>query len=540
MAVTVVNNATTIWDCESTSGSVGNKPALETEILKEGSNSVAFTTTQTTTESSFDGTIPDLTGEHVRIWYTSITFPNMASKVLGGVCFYADDGSNIAYWSLGGKDTYSGGWINGLVYIDSTPDSGSVDSSNISEMGIIHMNGFGTSSYATRPKNQINAWVDYLRYGNGLLAYGSPTFGIDELALADQAGGSGYGIVDTANETHFIYGSIEYGRTSEQTIYEDESELMIFANANVSATLYGIKFTGNTSVTSTFSIKTSVISSAGERFFLDFDDSNIADLVFRGNTVTHANNITLLSSNTLTDISLNSFNDCSTITVGNAIFNNNNISTSGLVTVGSSGSFSGNVISESIATSAVQVSSLEDLDACTFNSSGTGHGINLGTVSTASMNWNCFETGYTDLSSGDETILVSVNNGETLTINVQPGASTPSVYNTGSGSVNIVVGQVTTTITVRDKITKAKLENVMVYVVAGATGSMTAGDTIINKVLTDVNGQVSDTRSLSSDQSILGRARLATGGSFYKTEPIDDTISSANGLNLNLYLIKDD
>ena len=31
--------------CESTTGAVGNKPVLESEIIKEGSNSLGFTVT---------------------------------------------------------------------------------------------------------------------------------------------------------------------------------------------------------------------------------------------------------------------------------------------------------------------------------------------------------------------------------------------------------------------------------------------------------------------------------------------------------------
>ena len=36
-------NFQTIWDCDSVTGAVGNKPVLESEIKKQGSNSVGFT-----------------------------------------------------------------------------------------------------------------------------------------------------------------------------------------------------------------------------------------------------------------------------------------------------------------------------------------------------------------------------------------------------------------------------------------------------------------------------------------------------------------
>ena len=190
---------------------------------------------------------------------------------------------------------------------------------------------------------------------------------------------------------------------------------------------------------------------------------------------------------------------------------------------------------------AVIASNLNTVSKCSFTSSGSGHAVSLPTVDTdTSLTWDNTDIGYTDASSGDETIVVSVNNEITLTINVATGASIPSIYNTGTGTVDVVSGQVTTLITVRDKLTKAVIQDAMVYVVADAGGGLSEGTVIINKVLTDSNGQVSDTRSLSSNQPIAGRARKSTGSPYYKTEPIGAEIDSSNGLTLTLYLILDE
>ena len=87
----------------------------------------------------------------------------------------------------------------------------------------------------------------------------------------------------------------------------------------------------------------------------------------------------------------------------------------------------------------------------TFNSDGTGHAVNLGNITTTqAVTWNNFESGYvagvtgspiTTGTSGNETILCNVSVGEVLTINVADGASTPSVKNDGTGTVNVVAGQ---------------------------------------------------------------------------------------------------
>ena len=95
----------------------------------------------------------------------------------------------------------------------------------------------------------------------------------------------------------------------------------------------------------------------------------------------------------------------------------------------------------------------------TFNSDGTGYGVDVsGTPVTtnSSMNWDNLESGYvvgttgTDVGltpTGNETILVDVDSGITLTINVSATASTPSVANSGLGQVDIIAGQKTMTFT---------------------------------------------------------------------------------------------
>jgi hypothetical protein len=101
-------------------------------------------------------------------------------------------------------------------------------------------------------------------------------------------------------------------------------------------------------------------------------------------------------------------------------------------------------------------STIGDVTGCTFNSDGTGHAVNLGTVSaTTSMTWDNFTSGYaaTNGSTGNETILVNVASGQILTINVTDRATSPTYYNTGTGTVSIVAGQKSFKFTVSPSIT---------------------------------------------------------------------------------------
>ena len=114
-----------------------------------------------------------------------------------------------------------------------------------------------------------------------------------------------------------------------------------------------------------------------------------------------------------------------------------------------------------------------------------------------------------------------------------------STYSSGGGTVEFVSSPVTTTIKVVDATSKANIQNARVYLVAGAGGPLTEGTVIFN-TLTDSNGEVSDTRALSSDQPVSGWVRKGSTSPYYKTSGITGTISSTNGLSLTVQMIKDE
>ncbi len=72
-----------------------------------------------------------------------------------------------------------------------------------------------------------------------------------------------------------------------------------------------------------------------------------------------------------------------------------------------------------------------------------------------------------------------------------------------------------------------------------ATGTITATFAYFN-TLTDVNGQVTDTRSISSNQPVTGRVRKSTSSPLYRSQPISETVTSVNGLSLNVLMISDE
>jgi len=72
-----------------------------------------------------------------------------------------------------------------------------------------------------------------------------------------------------------------------------------------------------------------------------------------------------------------------------------------------------------------------------------------------------------------------------------------------------------------------------------ATGTITSTFVVLSG-LTDINGQISDSRTYSSDQPVGGWGRKADSSPFFKSQPISDTIDNADGLSITLFLSRDE
>ena len=372
--------------------------------------------------------------------------------------------------------------------------------------------------------------VQSVRYGRAEVEY---TLGdvttpatFDGYALIDNSSADRFNLLELTSGGFQARGLMSFGTAATPVYFKDSDKSIVIADD----LKVGTNFNGGL-----------VLNAASELHWTNISIKNIGN-VAKYYFSNPDNAITIMTGGVFEDVGAYSYNSNST-NIGATYRRQELVTQNG-------GTFTNCIFDKSVATSALSADLLNLVTKCTFNWGTAGYGVDLGTIdATESLNWDNFESGYvtgstgTDVGvtpTGDETILANVSAGQVLTINVQTGASIPSVANSGAGTVDVVAGQVTTTITVRDKITKLPIEGAMVYILAAAGGNIAEGTPIINKVSTDINGQVSDTRSLSSDQPIEGRVRYATVSPYYKTEPLADTISSSNGLNLNAYMISDE
>jgi len=522
---TLSNVPTTISDAESVTNWSAVSVVLDPDIKREGNNAVTDGLRNNGQEFVYTGApFPTaLTNETIRLWATTTLTPYMQTFANEGFSMAIGTGNNAtAYFTFAGVDTYVGGWLNMAVTVSTsvTPTSGSWDVlSNVREAGVRFQR-------TSAPRNIDNTWLDYLRYGNGYTAEGGTSgdpITPNEIATVDFS--NGYGIFENIDGVIFGAGTLDIGNATA-TDFDSVGDLIVFLeNDYVRSGLYSITASGaSTNVLFDGSVIKSAGSVANNRF--DFSMNSGTTVEVTGCLFDFGNSITFNSGHTVTN---NTFNNVALINHNNATFTGNTITNS-------SGT-------RSVLTTTAQMA---NLTGNTFESDGSGHALEISGTNNFTFDNVLSGSAYTGstgspvstTSTGNEAIHIRATAG-TITINVADGASIPSIRSDGA-TVNVVAGQRTFTVDVSDINTGSPVQGARVYVTAAAGGGLTEGTVIIDKALTDVNGEVSDTRSYSSNQPYTGVVRRATSGTLYKATSISGTISSAADTTVNVSLIPDE
>lgn len=147
-------------------------------------------------------------------------------------------------------------------------------------------------------------------------------------------------------------------------------------------------------------------------------------------------------------------------------------------------------------------------------------------------------------------VLLLANSGGSLpynaTVTITNSSTTATVTHTAHGMLTNDKVQIVGASHIQNngvfQITKIN-DNSYSYTMTSAPGSNPTGTIKATYAalegLTDTNGIISTTR-VFSNQPVYGRARKSSGTPLYKTTDINDTISAANGLALNVALILDE
>ena len=397
------------------------------------------------------GTAQDMSGAdiHIRQWLMH-TFPSyLQTKALGGIQLYITDGTNTAAWYVGGSDTHNGAWQLFQADLSATPDSGTLpDLTVITEFGFILV-------HATSARNVANTYWDICTFARGYEIYGGTS--VDKVswistALADTGLTSSkqFGVVEIIKGGAFYLNSgffIGDSLGTNDCYFDGTNKVIIFYDADEKTGLYKVVGTGNSTGVTDIDLSGASIISAGSPLLLDMSGVNVTSFLMNGAKVENASACIFKAGQ---EIDGTVFTDAGTFTIGGSNFDNNTINLSGEITVTSVGTSSKNLVNKATTAVAVNCTDLNDLDEWEFISDGSNHAVDLGTISSdVAMGWNCTTAGYasSDGSTGNETILVNVASGITLTINVAAGATRPTVYNTGTGIVYIPLATYSLTFT---------------------------------------------------------------------------------------------
>jgi hypothetical protein len=337
-------------------------------------------------------------------------------------------------------------------------------------------------------RSVINNWVDVMYFGPGHTISGTTTGDalFAEAAAVDELVANQYGIMWNYNDIIFCQGDLDLSGTALTSI----GETLVFVDTPNGYDTYNLEITGTVEW-----INTNIQSSGAIDYNLDATAATAFSMT--GGTITGALLVDLIDGQTLNGVVLTDV-DASTIANDPAVCTWN---LSGLVTVAAAGSLIGCTLNKGTGASAVDIANLDRLLKNDFYSDGTGHAVDLGTIaSNISMAWDNSELGYAvaDGSTGNETILVSVNTGITLTINVAATGSTPTIKNDGLGTVLVVAGQKTFSFTVNPSITGYEWR---LYEDSGVPGEL--GTVELDGEETATQDNQSYSYSYSTDQDIV-------------------------------------
>jgi hypothetical protein len=547
-----------------------NAQASETEIQLQGANCAAtghagaVGPTAPTAISQFRGCYTTVTSftrtdMHVHLWLRDL-YPIRDVNV-GGIAAYVFGSSEAIYYVTGLDKGYAGGWVHVVLNLDPgdrpAASLGTAPSANITRVG-----GVGNISVTKGEDFLQNFYVDAIRRGTAGqgITFRGGTSG-DRLTFLNcaDADAQAYGLFRNVAGSFIIEGPVTFGVATQLTYLTESLKTLNFANLTVNNgtggntivsavapdyfRLTALSGTTGATVIEFTDITFNGVAAAPFDFIFGLTNSQSDSYTGLRNVFINMNDLVYASGCSSTDERfVNAVGQIwpASITMLRPIFTN---CVEVLLTASGSAISGGSTQGHNTAASSSFMTT-DDLGKITGhdfdNTGGTGHAVELTSIGGGSMNWNNTDAGYaaTDGSTGNETIFVNVGAG-TLTINVAAGATTPTIRTAGA-TVNVVAGALTLTVKCVTQL-GAPIQNVRVRVEATNSGPIANGTAIIDGLLTNASGEVTDTRTYGAAQDIVGAARKSSPGDvpLYQQGDIIGTIDGAD-LTVTVVMIPDE
>lgn len=532
MAVTVSGyNYTQFVPCDAITGegvTWSETPEQDTDNKMEGTASLSFTLKSSGNNDVYASLSTgswDLSGtKHLRLWGMFAHGGLIQTYASGGIQILISDGTNTAYWTVGGRDTYAGGWYNFVINVASTQTSGTKPTN----MAAVTRIGFRLNLTGTA-KNFDNTWIDNICVADGLTVYGELGFGssfdFDDIYEGD----AGKGIIRKIGGQYFLTGELIFDNTSGGCYFNAKSQVVVFEDRPVASGLYGITISDNGTNAMQWALGSSTGGQGVEgcvirsedptqtpKWSFDATDTDIDNMQIYGSVFLDASGVSLPNYATNNEVLNTSFEQCgpvdvSTCTVTNCsiispdlygiIIDNELHNTTDTIFIMSGASTYGVYVGYTIDSSGL------DFDGLVFY--GTG----------ASGPYDVYYGGTSDAD-------INAQNGSNVNENYIYNASTGTLY---------VINAKTVRVTVIDAITKSAVPGAMVYLYED-----NSLQTQIFKEQTDSSGIVETTsyNYPGTDVDVIGRVRKGTADPFYRTSDISGTITQ-NGFQTNVQLIRD-
>ncbi len=367
-------------------------------------------------------------GEYIFGWVKWTAPSTINTYANGGLSILLGSSASVfnVYWVSGSDRSPNpyGGWQNIAILPTLTPNQ------NAGTPTAYHYVGCGAKCITKVSKGNPLAF-DVFRYGRGeLRVVGGTSTDSDAtfagMSSANDNNSNRWGLFQEIEGGYKFKGKMVIGYGAACDFTDSDVNIVIENTEWVSADFNRIEITNASSVVNWTNISFSALGTLSKGRLEMMDDTTFNDI---GGVFTDMDTFIYDSNYTGTG---RTFRRCGQVSQ-------------------LSGTFTDCVFEESTAAVSLLVDSLNDITDCYFVSDGTGHAVNLGTIgSTQSLTWNNTENGYASSngSTGNETIVVSVATGITLTINVSSGASTPTYYNI-AGTPGTVTVQSSATLTIK-------------------------------------------------------------------------------------------
>jgi len=522
-------------------GSGGSSPGIAEDFAIEGTNSIAMkiTSSQGRRGITFAPNTARALGtdELFYIWtyvstngiLTETTFPAGTTPV--GLCLFAGNSVTNNYYETRVIGNFREKGRSGECYgfepngLTSIPNGG--ESYGRTGTPASPWNNIGATAEFSANSKDANFAVDSIRQGTGTYMIDGEVANPGTFAGYETTSNSGIStklgtVVEPVQGSYEIIGVLAIGINSSGVsetntcVFNDNSGASILYKDLVggnSANLRNKLIVGGSATTATFVSTTftqigTVLNSTAQVILKDSSLSSFSRCTF-----INMSNWTLSSTNTN-----NSFSTCTFFD----LFSGAQSAASGVINA-SNGNFSftdclfnnNRFRNSATAGDSMLAAPLNKIQECTFetttNIGASAHAVNAGTVS-ASTSYIWDSTAVTgtavdqfaasDGSTGHEVIRINyTDTSAPLTIQYTTGATVPSVYNTGAGTVNVVAQQVNFELTSIKDATEIRIINASTNAEIAGVEDVTGGSgTTIN------NGSGTITVSGSTDLNTVNYA----------------------------------